>query len=128
MKIVFPVEQDQGLESPVYTHFGTAPYFVVVDSESGAQQTINNMDLHHNHGQCQPMKAFSGNPVDVIVVGGIGGGALIRLQAQGVRVFRAAEGSVKTNFEFMKAGKLPEFAVNMTCAGHQGGQGGCHSH
>jgi predicted Fe-Mo cluster-binding NifX family protein len=128
MKIAFPVEQDQGLESPVYTHFGTAPYFVVIDSESGAQQTINNMHLHHNHGQCQPMEALSGNPVDVIVVGGIGGGALMGLQAQGVRIFRAAEGSVKENFEFMKAGKLPEFAVNMTCAGHQGGQGGCHSH
>jgi predicted Fe-Mo cluster-binding NifX family protein len=52
----------------------------------------------------------------------------MRLQAQGVRVFRAVEGSVKQNLEYMKSGKLPEFSVNMTCAGHQGGQGGCAHH
>jgi len=125
MRLAFPVQEDQGLESPVYTHFGSAPYFVVLDSGSGMCQTINNMDLHHSHGQCQPMKALSGNPVDAVVVGGIGGGALMGLQAQGVRVFRAVEGTVKENLEFMKEGKLPEFAANMTCAGHHG-QGGCH--
>ena len=126
MKIAFPVEQAQGLESQVYSHFGSAPCFVVLDSDSGDHRIIENMDLHHNHGQCQPMKALSGNAVDAVVVGGIGGGALMGLQAQGVRVFRAVEGNVKENFEFMKAGKLPEFALNMTCAGHHGGEGGCH--
>jgi predicted Fe-Mo cluster-binding NifX family protein len=65
--------------------------------------------------------------VDAIVVGGIGGGALMKLQAQGVRVFRAVEGSVKQNLEFIKSSKLPEFSVNMTCAGHHG-QGGCAHH
>jgi predicted Fe-Mo cluster-binding NifX family protein len=128
MKIAFPVQVDQALESQVYGHFGSAPSFVILDSASGEFETIGNSDAHHAHGQCQPMKALSGNPVDAIVVGGIGGGALMRLQAQGVRVFRAVEGSVKQNLEFMKSGKLPEFSVNMTCAGHHGGQGGCAHH
>jgi len=125
MRIAFPVEEDQGLESPVYTHFGSAPHFVLFDSEKGAHQIIHNMDLHHSHSQCQPMKALAGNSVNAVVVGGIGGGALMGLQAQGVRVFRAVEGSVKENLEFIKAGKLPEFAASMTCAGHSG-QGGCN--
>jgi len=73
------------------------------------------------------MKALAGNPVDAVVVGGIGGGALMSLQSQGVRVFRAVEGSVKQNLEFIRSGKLPEFSVNMTCAGHHG-QGGCQPH
>ena len=127
MKIAFPVQVDQGLESQVYGHFGSAPSFVILDSANGEFETIGNSDAHHAHGQCQPMKALAGNDVDAIVVGGIGGGALMRLQAQGVRVFRAVEGSVKQNLEFMKSGKLPEFSVNMTCAGHQG-QGGCQHH
>jgi predicted Fe-Mo cluster-binding NifX family protein len=127
MKIAFPVQVDQGLDSQVYGHFGSAPSFVILDSTNGEFETIGNSDAHHAHGQCQPMKALAGNPVDAIVVGGIGGGALMRLQAQGVRVFRAVEGSVKQNLEFMKTGKLPEFSVNMTCAGHQGG-GGCAHH
>jgi len=127
MKIAFPVQQDQGFESQVYGHFGTAPYFVIVDSETGVHETSTNNDVHHLHGQCQPMKALAGNPVDAVVVGGIGGGALMGLQSRGVRVFRAVEGSVKQNLEFIKTGKLPEFSVNMTCAGHHG-QGGCQHH
>ncbi len=127
MKIAFPVQVDEGLDSQVYGHFGSAPSFVILDSTSGEHQTIGNSDAHHDHGQCQPMNALAGNTVDAIVVGGIGGGALMKLQAQGVRVFRAVEGSVKQNLEFIKSGKLPEFSANMTCAGHQG-QGGCQHH
>jgi predicted Fe-Mo cluster-binding NifX family protein len=128
MKIAFPVQVDQGLDSQVYGHFGSAPSFVILDSASGQLETVGNSDAHHAHGQCQPMKALAGNPVDAVVVGGIGGGALMRLQAQGIRVFRAVEGSVKQNLDYMKSGKLPEFSVNMTCAGHQGGQSGCAHH
>jgi predicted Fe-Mo cluster-binding NifX family protein len=127
MKIAFPVQVNEGLESQVYGHFGSAPSFVILDSTSGEFETIGNSDAHHAHGQCQPMKALAGNAVDAIVVGGIGGGALMRLQAQGVRVFRAVEGSVKQNLEFIKSGKLPEFSANMTCAGHHD-QGGCQHH
>ena len=127
MKIAFPVQVDQGLDSQVYGHFGSAPSFVILDSASGQLETVGNSDAHHAHGQCQPMKALAGNAVDAVVVGGIGGGALMRLQSQGVRVFRAVEGSVKQNLEYMTSGKLPEFSANMTCAGHQGG-GGCAHH
>jgi predicted Fe-Mo cluster-binding NifX family protein len=128
MKIAFPVQLDQGLDSQVYGHFGSAPSFVILDSASGEFETVGNSDAHHAHGQCQPMKALAGSPVDAVVVGGIGGGALMRLQAQGIRVFRAVEGSVKQNLDYMKSGKLPEFSVHMTCAGHQGGQSGCAHH
>jgi len=127
MKIAFPVQVDEGLDSQVYGHFGSAPSFVILDSASGEYRTIGNSDAHHDHGQCLPMNALAGNTVDAIVVGGIGGGALMKLQAQGVRVFRAVEGSVKQNLEYIKSSKLPEFSVNMTCAGHHG-QGGCQQH
>lgn len=127
MKIAFPVQLDEGLDSQVYGHFGSAPSFVILDSANEEYQIVGNSDAHHAHGQCQPMKALNGNPVDAIVVGGIGGGALMKLQSQGVRVFRAVEGSVRQNLEFIKSGKLPEFALNMTCAGHKDG-GGCQHH
>jgi len=127
MKIAFPVQLDEGLDSQVYGHFGSAPAFVILDSANEEYQTVGNSDAHHDHGQCQPMKALNGSPVDAIVVGGIGGGALMKLQAQGVRVFRAVEGSVRQNLEYIRSGKLPEFALNMTCTGHKDG-GGCAHH
>jgi predicted Fe-Mo cluster-binding NifX family protein len=126
MRIAFPVMEDQGMESPVYGHFGSAPHFVVLDSGSNAFEAISNTDAHHEHGQCQPTRALGGTAVDVVVVGGIGAGALMKLQNQGIRVFRAVEGNVSQNLELLKFGKLPEFAVNMTCGGHQDGQGCAH--
>jgi hypothetical protein len=30
MKIAFPAERDEGMESPVYGHFGSAPCFLII--------------------------------------------------------------------------------------------------
>jgi predicted Fe-Mo cluster-binding NifX family protein len=126
MRIAFPVVENLGLESPVYGHFGSAPHFVVLDSGSGGFEAIRNSDAHHEHGQCQPTNALGGTSVDMVVVGGIGAGALMKLQNEGIRVFRAVEGKVSENLELLKSGKLPEFAVSMTCAGHKDGHGCAH--
>jgi predicted Fe-Mo cluster-binding NifX family protein len=123
MKICFPVSSLNGLESPVYAHFGSAPGFVIVDTENRNVDEIDNNDLHHAHGMCQPLKALGGREVDAVAVGGIGMGALMKLQAQGIRVFRAAEGTVEENAGLIAAGRLPEFDPELTCAGHAGG--GC---
>ena len=80
MKIAFPVQTDEGMESQVYNHFGSASTFLVVDSESGATESVGNADLNHIHGQCQPLAALNGAVVDGIVVGGIGRGALNKLR------------------------------------------------
>jgi predicted Fe-Mo cluster-binding NifX family protein len=123
MKICFPTETLQGLESPVYEHFGSAPGFVIVDTESKNVEEINNSDLHHAHGMCQPLKALGGRVVDAIAVGGIGVGALMKLQAQGIRVFRVTQGTVGQNVQFILKNNLPQFDASFTCAGHTGG--GC---
>ena len=123
MKICFPTETLQGLESRVYEHFGSAPGFVIVDTESKHVEEINNNDLHHAHGMCQPLKALGGREVDAVAVGGIGMGALMKLQAQGISVFRVTQGTVEQNIQFILKKNLPEFDARFTCAGHTGG--GC---
>jgi predicted Fe-Mo cluster-binding NifX family protein len=123
MKICFPAETLQGLESRVYEHFGSAPGFVIVDTESNTVEEVNNKDLHHSHGMCQPLKALGGREVDAVAVGGIGMGALMKLQAQGVKVYRVTQGTVGENIAFILKKHLPEFDVKLTCAGHTGG--GC---
>lgn len=123
MKICFPTENLQGLDSRVYEHFGSAPGFVIVDTASREVEEISNNDLHHAHGMCQPLKALGGRKVEAIAVGGIGAGALMKLQAQGIRVYRATMGTVDQNLSFIADGKLPEFDPGFTCSGHIGG--GC---
>ncbi len=119
-RLCFPVTKDDGLESVVYEHFGSAPMFIVVDSENKKIESLTNMDLHHQHGQCNPMKALGNNKVDVVVVGGIGGGALKGLQAQGIKVFKAQAGTVRENIELFKSGSLTEMSFDHTCSSHHG--------
>jgi predicted Fe-Mo cluster-binding NifX family protein len=124
MKIAFPAQEDMGLESPVYGHFGSAPFFIIVDSESRDYEATGNPDQAHQHGQCQPLAALSGKPVDAVVVGGIGAGALFKLNAAGIKTFRAVEGTVFDNLSLIQENRLPQFTMEQTCAGHAGG-GGC---
>ena len=59
-------------------------------------------------------------------MGGIGGGALKKLNMDGITVYRAATGTVGENARLLKAGKLPVFEADQTCGHHHGVQiGGC---
>ena len=118
MKVCFPVEDAKGVDSEVYGHFGSAPVFIIVDTKDNQVTTINNKDQHHAHGACNPLKALDNQNVDAIVVGGIGAGALTKLNQQGIKVFRAEAQKVKENIGLLKGGGLPEFTMQHTCAGH----------
>lgn len=122
MKVCFPVTTPQGLQSEIYGHFGSAPAFIVVDGD--AVKVLHNADQHHTHGQCSPIKALGGEPIDSIIVGGIGGGALNKLIGMGIAVYKAAPGKVDENLALLGEGKLQQFSNMMTCGGHAAG-GGC---
>lgn len=124
MKICFPVEQSEGMQSKVYGHFGSAPIFVVVDTALQTVSEIVNRDQHHQHGACSPIKALGGADVDAIVVGGIGAGALMRLQEAGLQVFRAGAYTIADNIVLMQQGLLSTLQPHQVCGGHAHG-GGC---
>jgi predicted Fe-Mo cluster-binding NifX family protein len=121
MKLCFPVQANNGIESEVYGHFGSAPMFVVVDMEANNISAINNRDMHHVHGACNPINALDGQNVDAIIVGGIGGGALMRLNQAGISVYKAMGLTVKDNLDLLNSGKLPVFQPGHVCAGDAGG-------
>jgi predicted Fe-Mo cluster-binding NifX family protein len=124
MKICFPVSKVDGMESEVYGHFGSAPAFLVIETDSNTVTTINNKDQHHEHGACNPLKALNNQKVDAIVVGGIGGGALNKLKQLGIKVFQSQAPTIKENIVMFNKQGLPEFAATHCCPGH-GHIGGC---
>jgi predicted Fe-Mo cluster-binding NifX family protein len=124
MKVCFPVEKAEGLESRVYGHFGSAPVFIVVETDNNAVTTISNKDQHHEHGACNPLKALNNEKVDAIVVGGIGMGALSKLTQLGIKVFQAKASSIRENMKMMKSEELPAFTPQQCCSGHSH-IGGC---
>ncbi len=125
MKICFPVQNDNGIESTVYNHFGSAPVFVVFDTDTNSVASIGNRDQHHMHGACNPMKALENQKVGAIVVGGIGAGALTRLNQMGITVYRSQGSTIRENLSLFHTKSLPVLRVQECCAGHSGGDGGC---
>lgn len=123
MKLCFAVQEDRGIDSSVYGHFGSAPAFVVVDTELQEAVTVSNRNLNHAHGACNPIAAIGGHNVDAVVVGGIGAGAVRGLNAAGIKVYRSAGETVKENIILFNECKLPELTINNACSGHQGGCG-----
>lgn len=115
MKICFPVNKNLGLESIPYGHFGTAPMFVVCDLDSSEVRVINNGDLNHAHGNCSPIKAIKGEDIDVVVVSGIGQGAINGLNNNGIKVYKAIEGNIENNIKAYSEGKLMEFSNKNAC-------------
>ncbi|NOY52722.1 MAG: diguanylate cyclase [Deltaproteobacteria bacterium] len=129
MKICFPVKENNGLQSRIYGHFGSAPMFVVVEEGTGGSsepevEIVQNGNMNHVHGQCSPVRALGGTSVDCIVVGGIGGGALNKLSSMGIRVFRAQGGTIGKNLDLLREDQLKPIDPSMTCTGHDHG-GGC---
>ncbi len=125
MKVAIPVAENRGLESPVYGHFGSAPAFVLVDSDTMSVGLLGNQDQTHVHGQCQPMKALAGTMPDAVIVGGIGGGALRGLRAAGIKVYCCDGGTVMDAMRLFQSGGLSEMQIDDACPGHSGGHS-CH--
>jgi len=127
MKICIPTQEDKGVDSQVHGHFGSAAYFILYDAESKEMETISNKNKDHMHGACQPLSALDNRKVDAVVVGGIGAGALMGLNAGGIRVFQGIEGTVRQNVDALVEGKLLEMILQHTCGRHGPG-GGCCGH
>jgi len=125
MNLCIPVTEDQGLRSPVSAHFGSAALFLIVDTDSGGCRAIPNRNAHHDHGMCQPLASLAGADIDGVAVGGIGMGALVRLQAAGIRVFISHLPTVEETVAALKTGTLAE-ATPATACGHHGQ--GPHGH
>lgn len=123
MKVGFAVHSDEGIRSKVYDHFGSAPAFIIIDTDTKDPVRVDNKDLHHVHGACNPIMALDGHSVNAMVVGGIGAGAINKLNAMGVKVYAAAAPTVKENLELLAENKLQELSVQNACRAHQGACG-----
>ncbi len=128
MNICIPVTRDNGIRSPVSLHFGSAPIFMVVDTETGSCRAINNGNLHHDHGMCQPLAQLAGERLDAIVVGGIGMGALGKLKTANICVYFAEHPTVEETVAAFKTGTLREVTPATACAQHGNGPHGHASH
>jgi len=124
MRICIPIMEDRGVESAVCEHFGSAPAFLIVDTETNQTRAIVNGDQHHAHGMCQPLSALASQAIDGMVVGGIGRGALLKLQAANIQVFLSGHATVAETLTALKENRLQPVGLEHACAQHGQGAGG----
>jgi predicted Fe-Mo cluster-binding NifX family protein len=115
MKLGFPVEENDGMESEIYGNFGDAPGFIIYDTDTSEFKYIENADLHHVANNCDPKRAFGSDPVDVVILNGIGPAPLKKLQSAGIQAVRAGIGNVQENVELYNSGSLICLTVSLSC-------------
>jgi predicted Fe-Mo cluster-binding NifX family protein len=126
MRICFPIENDEGLNSRVSDHFGSASLFLLADTGSVETSVISNSDQNHSHGACNPLQAIQGSRVEGVAIRNIGAGAVGHLTRSGLRVYKATGDTVGENMEKLAANALPEYSPSEGCSGHGHGSGCCH--
>lgn len=121
MRLCIPTINDKGRLSELSDHFGSAPNFVIYDSDADSCQSIANSNAEHEHGTCHPMSNLQGLEIDAIVCRGIGRRALQRLHQNGIKVYTADVASVDDVAKSLAEEKLKELAAQDACQGHD-----CH--
>ncbi|MFP4375415.1 MAG: NifB/NifX family molybdenum-iron cluster-binding protein [Spirochaetales bacterium] len=128
MRVCLPTEAPGGATAPMSAHFGSAPTFTIVDTDTGAVEVIENTGPHfsggehgheHGHGHgaggCGAARLIADKSVHAVICGSIGKGAMNALA--GARCYAAASGTVSELVDQLTKGSLAEHTVG--CGGRQ---------
>jgi predicted Fe-Mo cluster-binding NifX family protein len=115
MNICIPTQDDLGAAARVSSHFGSAPFYTVVDTATGVISVVLNRHVHHEHGQCRPRDVLRTLNVDAVIAIGLGQRALIGLNADGVKVYQTKFNRVEDVLKTLDLHMLNEMKTNDAC-------------
>ena len=128
MRIAVTYENGQ-----IFQHFGHTQQFKVYEVQEGKVVASAVVDTNGS-GHSALAGLLSGLNADVLICGGIGGGAQMALASAGIRLFGGVSGDADAAVEALLAGRLA-FNPNVQCnhhdhhhgEGHTCGDHGCGS-
>lgn len=130
MKIAVTYENGQ-----IFQHFGHTEYFKVYEVQDGKIIDSKVVDTNGSgHGALAGV--LNDLQAEVLICGGIGGGAQMALAEAGIKLFGGVSGDADAAVEALLAGKL-DFNPDVKCnhhgehhheEGHSCGNHGCGSH
>lgn len=124
MRIAVTFENDE-----IFQHFGHTKQFKIYDIEDGQVITSQVIDSSGSgHGALAGV--LSALNVDMLICGGIGGGARIALESAGIKLYGGASGNADQAVEALLAGTL-DFNPNASCShhgAHHPHDGSCSEH
>ena len=128
MKIAVTYENEQ-----IFQHFGHTEAFKIYDVEDGKIVSSSVVNTNgQGHGALASVLSEIG--ADILICGGIGGGAQMALAQAGIRLFGGVVGSCDAAVQALLVGNLG-YNPNVRCnhhghgeSGHSCGNHGCGSH
>ena len=124
MKLCIPTQDDAGLAARISGHFGSTPWFTIVESETGVTHPVPNRGHAHRPGTCDAAGSISKLEVDAVVAAGLGRRAVQSLRAAGIPVYLTQSSSVGEAVEEFNMDILMPSLEDQACSGGQGF--GCH--
>lgn len=118
MKIAVTCEKGE-----VFQHFGHTPEFAVFETNADGKTVVGESLIEcgdTGHGALAGL--LTENGIDILICGGIGGGAVNALAQAGIQVVGGAEGAVRAAAEAFLTGAL-KGRSDFLCAHHQHGEG-----
>lgn len=125
MKVCVPTGDDSGIEGIVEQHFGKAPTYTIMDTDTGEVYVIPN-ESDHMGGVGLPPEYLHKNGVEIMLCAGLGYKALRMFESYGVRVFVGAKGTVKDTLTAWETGLLKSATSENVCAEHGHEHAHCH--
>ena len=114
MKIAVTYDPSNG---EIFQHYGLTEHFKVYDinvKENKIESEIRGTEGRSHGGLTGVVTGFG---VDILICGGIGGGAQKALVKEGVRVFAGCSGNADTAIEELMKNQL-QFQEDYTCEDH----------
>jgi predicted Fe-Mo cluster-binding NifX family protein len=121
MKICMPVANANGMESEVFGHFGSAPFFALYDTESQRLEFVDNGLGEHEHGACMPVAALRQTGAQAVICKGMGMRAASLLLQAGITPYLVASKTVGQAVADYRSGNVRQLDASTACQHH-----GCH--
>jgi predicted Fe-Mo cluster-binding NifX family protein len=124
-----------GLDAPIDSRFGNCPFFVIVDTDGMAAESVPSISPETGSGSgMQSARNLPRLGLTALVMGNIGPNALRTISAAGIEVYRHAAGTVRDAVDRLQQGELPKLSAPSAspragmgrggkCQGHGQGQG-----
>lgn len=106
MKVALPVE-NKSLEIPVCPSFGRSPFYALIDTDNGTHEFLDNAAAASQGGAgIKAAQLLADNGVAVLITYRCGENAAQVLNAAGIKMYKAQDGSAEDNIIAFKGGKL----------------------
>jgi predicted Fe-Mo cluster-binding NifX family protein len=109
MKVAVTSQGNQ-LTSDMDPRFGRASWFVVLDTETGEHEMVDNtINVNTPQGAgVQAAQTVADLKVDAVVTGNCGPKAFRVLETAGIKVFLGVEGTIQSAIDRLKSGEFVE--------------------